>query len=206
MAVSAHQVKNIHLNYGRAAGSQATADTLFVTIDSLGDDQPEVDFKVQKTAANSFEITNMATGESRTVAVDDFNFEYHSLVSLKLDSEEKMLQFAKSSNGGIDFTFNLKGNSVNMRVYSADQYKYKQYMPVPAKIDYAKSIISPMPGAIVEVFVKPGDAVVAGQQLCIIEAMKMQNIIKSEIEGKIKKVNVKSGDSVAVDELLIELE
>ena len=52
-------------------------------------------------------ITNMSTNESQTVTVDDFNFEYHSLISLKLDSEEKMLQCAKSHNGGINFTFNL---------------------------------------------------------------------------------------------------
>lgn len=148
----------------------------------------------------------MATNESRTVTVDDFSFEYHSLISLKLDSEERMLQFSKSQNGGINFSFNLKGNSVDTQIYSEDQYKYKQFMPVPAKIDFAKSIMSPMPGAIVEVFVKPGDPVVEGQQLCIIEAMKMQNIIKAEIEGKIKEVNVKSGDAVAVDELLIQLE
>jgi propionyl-CoA carboxylase alpha chain len=79
-------------------------------------------------------------------------------------------------------------------------------MPEPVKIDSAKVILSPMPGAIVDVFVKPGDTVVDGQQLCIMEAMKMQNILKAEREGKIKSVNIKAGDSVAVDELLIEFE
>ena len=74
------------------------------------------------------------------------------------------------------------------------------------KIDTTRSILSPMPGAVVSVAVQPGDTVVDGQELCIIEAMKMQNILKSEREGVIKSVNVKSGDSVAVDELLIEFE
>lgn len=74
------------------------------------------------------------------------------------------------------------------------------------KIDTTKSILSPMPGAVVSVSVAPGDRVVDGQELCIIEAMKMQNILKSEREGVIKSVNVKAGDSVAVDELLIEFE
>lgn len=60
-------------------------------------------------------------------------------------------------------------------------------------------IISPMPGTVVQLYCLPGDIVVDGQQLIIIEAMKMQNIIKSEIEGKIKSVNVKSGESVNVD-------
>ena len=77
-----------------------------------------------------------------------------------------------------------------MSVYSETQFKYKKHMPEPVKIDYAKSIMSPMPGTIVQTFVKPGDHVVEGQQLCIIEAMKMQNILKAEIEGEIGAVNV----------------
>ena len=77
-------------------------------------------------------------------------------------------------------------------------------MPEPAKIDHAKSIISPMPGTIVSVHVAPGEKVVEGQTLAVIEAMKMQNVIKFEIEGVIDQVNIKSGDSVAVDELLIQ--
>ena len=79
-------------------------------------------------------------------------------------------------------------------------------MPLPAVIDYTKSIISPMPGAIVSIDVQAGDVVEDGQQLCIIEAMKMQNVLKSEVSGTIKKVNVKAGDSVVVDEILIEFE
>ena len=77
-------------------------------------------------------------------------------------------------------------------------------MPEPVVIDHAKSIISPMPGAVVSVLVKPGDKVVAGQQLAIIEAMKMQNVLKAERDGEVEAVNVKAGDSVAVDELLIQ--
>jgi propionyl-CoA carboxylase alpha chain len=125
---------------------------------------------------------------------------------MKLNGEEKMLQFTKSDIDGTNFTFNHGGNYVGMKIYDWTQYKYKQYMPKPAAFDFAKSIISPMPGAMVEVMVKPGDAVVEGQSLCIIEAMKMQNVVKSEIEGTIKRVNVKAGDSVAVDELLIQFE
>lgn len=79
-------------------------------------------------------------------------------------------------------------------------------MAPPKKVDFAKSIISPMPGSIVSVSVEAGQVVTEGQELLIVEAMKMQNIIKSEVDGKIKKVNVKPGQSVAVDELLIELE
>lgn len=72
-------------------------------------------------------------------------------------------------------------------------------MAPPVKLDLTKSIISPMPGAIVSVSVEAGQTVVAGQELAVIEAMKMQNILKSETNGTIKAVKVKAGDSVSVD-------
>lgn len=99
-----------------------------------------------------------------------------------------------------------KGNTVKLLVQTENQYKYKKYMPEPKVIDFAKSIISPMPGLVVSMDVKVGDTVADGQLLCIIEAMKMQNIIKSEVNGKVKAVNNKAGDSVVVDQLLIEFE
>ena len=63
-----------------------------------------------------------------------------------------------------------------------------------------------MPGSIVSVSVEVGQIVSEGQELFVIEAMKMQNIIKSQVEGKVKKVNVVAGVSVSVDQLLIEFE
>lgn len=66
LAVSAHQVKNVQLGYGKA-GQASGADTLYVTIDSLGEDQPEVDFKVQKVGDNQFEITDLGSGDRKSV-------------------------------------------------------------------------------------------------------------------------------------------
>lgn len=79
-------------------------------------------------------------------------------------------------------------------------------MKVPEKIDTARMVMSPMPGTVVSISVAVGDTVVDGQDLCVIEAMKMQNLIKSQRDGKIKSLNVKAGDSVAVDQLIIEFE
>lgn len=111
-----------------------------------------------------------------------------------------------NSDNDIKFDFYYQGGKVETRIYDEAQYKYKDFMAAVVKIDTTRSILSPMPGAVVSVAVAPGDTVVDGQELCIIEAMKMQNILKSERQGVIKSVNVKSGDSVAVDELLIEFE
>ena len=93
-----------------------------------------------------------------------------------------------------------------MHVFDPVQYRVKSYMAPPKKIDYAKSVLSPMPGSIVNVAVEVGQTVADGQELFTIEAMKMQNIIKSQVEGKIKKILVRPGVSVSVDQLLIEFE
>ena len=65
-------------------------------------------------------------------------------------------------------------------------------------------VISPMPGLVVTMDVKVGDTVQEGEQVCIIEAMKMQNIIRAERTGVVKAVGAKAGDSVAADEVLVE--
>jgi len=67
------------------------------------------------------------------------------------------------------------------------------------------SVKSPLPGIIIEVSVKPGDRVAKGQKLVVMEAMKMENVIKAEVEGEIVSVKVSTGQSVLQDEVLIEI-
>ena len=75
--------------------------------------------------------------------------------------------------------------------------------PKPAA-DTSKLILSPMPGLVVTLDVIPGQAVQAGQAVAVVEAMKMQNIIRAERDGIVKAVGAKAGDSVAADEVLVE--
>jgi propionyl-CoA carboxylase alpha chain len=133
----------------------------------------------------------------------DFDFKYGSLLRFNLGGQQKLVQFLEAKDN-LNFNFYYKGNTLQVAVYDEHQYPLKQYMARPKKVDFGKSIISPMPGSIVSVSVEVGQTVTEGQELLIVEAMKMQNLIKCEIEGKIKKINVKPGQSVAVDELLIE--
>jgi len=74
------------------------------------------------------------------------------------------------------------------------------------KIDYTKYVLSPMPGNVVSVSVKPGDVVSEGQELAVVEAMKMQNLLHAERAGTIKFVSVKAGQSVEGQQILIEFE
>ena len=80
---------------------------------------------------------------------------------------------------------------------------HRKLPPKPAA-DTSKLILSPMPGLVVTLDVIPGQAVQAGQAVAVVEAMKMQNIIRAERDGIVKAVGAKAGDSVAADEVLVE--
>ncbi|MCA1795822.1 MAG: biotin/lipoyl-containing protein [Desulfotignum sp.] len=67
-------------------------------------------------------------------------------------------------------------------------------------------ILSPMPGTIIDVMVEPGDAVVEGQELVILEAMKMENPIVATADGTVKEVNVAVDDKVATSQVMVVIE
>ncbi|MCC6926500.1 acetyl/propionyl/methylcrotonyl-CoA carboxylase subunit alpha [Novosphingobium sp.] len=72
--------------------------------------------------------------------------------------------------------------------------------------DLSKFLICPMPGLLVSLHVKEGDRVEAGQPLAVVEAMKMENILRAEKSATVSKVNAKAGESLAVDAVILELE
>jgi propionyl-CoA carboxylase alpha chain len=72
--------------------------------------------------------------------------------------------------------------------------------------DMSKFLLCPMPGMLVSINVAVGDEVEEGQSLCIVEAMKMENVLRAEKKGKIKKINANRADSLSVDEVIIEFE
>ena len=72
--------------------------------------------------------------------------------------------------------------------------------------DLSRFLLCPMPGLLVKLHVAEGDKVQPGQPLAIVEAMKMENILRAEKTGKVAKVNAKAGDSLAVDAIILELE
>ena len=74
------------------------------------------------------------------------------------------------------------------------------------KPDTAKMITSPMPGLIVSVEVSVGQEVKNGEALVTVEAMKMENVLRAELDGVVKSITCEPGSSVAADELLIEFE
>ena len=78
-------------------------------------------------------------------------------------------------------------------------------MAQPEIIDLERVLLAPMPGNIFSISVKKGQTVAAGQEVCVIEAMKMQNIFYAQKDGVVKDVYVKQGDSVQAEQKIYEL-
>jgi len=89
-------------------------------------------------------------------------------------------------------------------VYSPRGAELAALMPVKAAPDMSKYLLSPMPGLLVSVAVTEGQEIKAGEVLCVVEAMKMENILRAERDGTIGKVHSKAGDSLMVDQKIIE--
>ena len=79
-------------------------------------------------------------------------------------------------------------------------------MPVKQPPDLSKFLLSPMPGLLVSVAVVEGQEVKAGEELAVVEAMKMENILRAVSDGKVSKICAASGDSLAVDQAILEFE
>jgi propionyl-CoA carboxylase alpha chain len=99
----------------------------------------------------------------------------------------------------------LRGVSLTALVASPRGAELHKRIPEKPKADTSKFIVSPMPGLVVSLNAAQGQKVVAGESVAVVEAMKMQNIIRAERDGVVAKVNVAPGASVAADEVLLEL-
>jgi propionyl-CoA carboxylase alpha chain len=102
------------------------------------------------------------------------------------------------------FELAYRGIEVKAFVYTEREARYARLMPAKKLSDSEKSVRCPMPGLVVSVAVAESQEVKAGETLAVVEAMKMENILRAERDGTIKKIRVKPGDSVAVDAVIME--
>jgi propionyl-CoA carboxylase alpha chain len=79
-------------------------------------------------------------------------------------------------------------------------------MPEKLPPDMSRYVLSPMPGRVVSISIQPGDFVKAGEELLVIDAMKMENVLCAERDGTVADVRVAAGDSLSVDQVILELE
>jgi propionyl-CoA carboxylase alpha chain len=98
------------------------------------------------------------------------------------------------------------GATVEALVLEPRAAELYRHMPVKAPPDLSRFLLSPMPGLLASVAVKEGQEVKAGEELAVVEAMKMENVLRAAADGVVKKVNCKAGDSLAVDQAILEFE
>jgi propionyl-CoA carboxylase alpha chain len=102
------------------------------------------------------------------------------------------------------FELAYRGIEVKTFVYTEREAHYARLMPAKKLSGSEKAMRSPMPGLVVSIAVAEGEEVKAGESLAVVEAMKMENVLRAERDGIVKKIRVKPGDSVAVDAVIIE--
>ena len=107
-------------------------------------------------------------------------------------------------DGGYQLTHD--GASLEAMVRTPRMAELAALMPEKIVPDTSRLLLCPMPGLIVSVAVEEGEEVFAGQTLAVVEAMKMENILRAEKDAVISKVNASAGDSFAVDQVIMEFE
>ncbi|WP_424984509.1 biotin carboxylase N-terminal domain-containing protein [Microbulbifer sp. S227A] len=125
------------------------------------------------------------------------------LAVIQVDEAPLVLKIGKITQG---FRVRTRGADLRVNVRRPRQAELAAMMPEKVAPDTSKLLLCPMPGLVVKVDVEVGDEVQEGQALCSIEAMKMENILRAEKKGVVSKINAGAGDSLAVDDVIMEFE
>jgi propionyl-CoA carboxylase alpha subunit len=150
-----------------------------------------------------------ADGDATTVAFEDGNT--HRLASAwrpgeplwsgTIDETPAAVHVRMIPNG---FELAYRGLEVKAFVYTESEARYARLMPAKKLSGSEKAVRCPMPGLVVSLAVAEGQEIKAGETLAVVEAMKMENVLRAERDGTIKTIRVKPGDSVAVDAVIME--
>ncbi len=169
-----------------------------------GELEPPYDWSVKigdKTFAVSLDEDITVDGE-----VVDLALEYtpgDRLVEAEIDDEIYGVKIEPTRMG---LKMTTRGAIHNVQILPARIAGYTRHMIEKVPPDLSRFLICPMPGLLVALHVAEGDKVEAGQPLAVVEAMKMENILRAEKSATVKAVNAKAGDSLAVDAIILELE
>ncbi len=125
------------------------------------------------------------------------------LAEMMVDDRPLVLKVGKITQG---FRIRTRGADMSVRIRTPRQAELAGLMPEKLPPDTSKMLLCPMPGLIVKVNVEVGDEVQEGQALCTVEAMKMENILRAEKKAVVTKINAGAGDSLAVDDVIMEFE
>ncbi|XP_033865733.1 propionyl-CoA carboxylase alpha chain, mitochondrial-like [Acipenser ruthenus] len=157
-------------------------------------------------------VTVLQSGSTYTVELDEKRLDVTSewnlasaLLPVTINGTQRTMQCLSRDASG-DMSLQYLGTVFKVRVLSRLAAELSRHMPEKVPEDTSSILRSPMPGTVVTVSVKPGDAVAEGQEICVIEAMKMQNSMTAAKAAKVKSVHCKAGETVGEGDVLVELE
>jgi len=125
------------------------------------------------------------------------------LVRLDVSGEAVIAKVNQISSG---FRMRHRGADLNVIIRTPRLFELSKHMIEKTPPDTSRLLLCPMPGLVVSVAVEVGDQVQDGQALCTVEAMKMENVLRAEKKSVVTKINASAGDSLAVDEVIMEFE
>jgi len=102
------------------------------------------------------------------------------------------------------FVLSHRGVEAKAYVYTEREAASAKLMPVKKPPDSGKMLLCPMPGLVRSIAVTEGQEVKVGEALAVVEAMKMENVLRAERDATVKSIRVKPGDSLAVDAIIME--
>jgi len=144
-------------------------------------------------------------GAETSHSVDDFPWSPgNHLVDVCVDGADVRLQFLEKTPTGVKLQH--AGCVADIGVFGPLEHDLFQHMLEPEVRDTSLMLLSPMPGQLVSVSVEVGDVVEAGQELAVVEAMKMQNVLRAAAKGVVAAVKRSPGDSLKLEDVIVEFE
>jgi propionyl-CoA carboxylase alpha chain len=151
-------------------------------------------------------VDNELSGEPVTIPLGDVDCDPNNVISkVEVGGKTRSIQVLGETCEGV-MTLQMHGKVVECVVRSMQEFSLARHMKEPPVVDTSKMLLSPMPGKLISYAVAAGDVVELGQELCVVEAMKMQNVMRSERKGVVKSIECTVGDSLKVDQVLLQFE
>jgi propionyl-CoA carboxylase alpha chain len=163
----------------------------------LGDQSFHVTVETQGEAL----IVRFANSDGRAHRISSHWRPGEPVMECAIDGASVFVQIRPILNG---YELSHQGVSVKARVYTKREAELAALMPKKVNAGASKHLLCPMPGLVKTIDVKEGQEVKSGEALCMVEAMKMENVLRAERDVTVKKILAKPGDSLAVDAVIME--
>jgi len=171
---------------------------------------PKEDNLVTRIARKNTNVTISDVKDGYKISFEKKSFEASikyelggTLAELSINGNQHAVKVTPVIGG---YLLRLRGVEQVVKVMNSRIAELSDLMPDKLPTDTSKFLLCPMPGLVVSIMVSEGDIIEEGQSLAMVEAMKMENVLRAEKPGKVSKISVAEGDSLAVDEIIMEFE